>query len=175
MEKPPIEPDMSAAIEVIRHVGAWMRDSGIANYSDWWDPDKVSPEMLAAYAKPEEFYVVKVEGQPAAAVIIQREQSLQDWSSIDKDTEAPSATYIHYVAVEREFAGRGLVGIIMDKADEIAKQQGTSVLRLDTNADEPKLCAIYERLGFNLVGTLEEEGHNTAFYEKPVIYSEMTN
>jgi len=168
MEQFPVEADMPGAIDVIRHAGAWMRDNGLDNYSEWWDPDKVSAEMLTSYAQPDEFFVVKVDNKPAAAVIIQAEQSLQDWSSIDKDNQPPKATYVHYVAVEREFAGQGLVSVIMDKATEIAVQQGSTVIRLDTNADEPKLCSLYEGLGFQRVGTEREGDHLTAFYEKPV-------
>lgn len=171
MEQFPVETDMPAAIDVIRHAGTWMRDNNIANYSDWWNPDIVSAEMLSPYAQPDEFFVVKVDGKPAAAVIIQVEQSLQDWSSVDKDNQPPKATYVHYVAVEREFAGRGLVSVIMDKATEIAAQEGSTFIRLDTNADEPKLCSLYEGLGFQRVGTEQEGDHLTAFYEKSVSQS----
>ena len=55
----------------------------------------------------------------------------------------------------------------MEKAANIARQQGSSVIRLDTNAEEPKLCALYESLGFQRVGTEQEGDHLTAFYEKP--------
>jgi hypothetical protein len=37
---------------------------------------------------------------------------------------------------------------------------------LDTNAEEEKLCKLYEGLGFQLMGTEQEEDHKTAFYQK---------
>jgi len=169
MEKYSFESDMPAAIEVIRHAGAWMRDIGLANYSDWWNPDKVNVEMLRPYAKPDEFFVLKVDGVPAAAVIIQSKQNLQDWSSVDKTKQPPQSTYVHYIAVERAFSGRGLVAKIMEKAEEIARKNESIVIRLDTNADEPKLCSLYEGLGFLRVGTDQEGSHSTAFYEKPIV------
>ncbi len=171
MENISIETDMAAAIDVIRHAGIWMRDSDTANYSSWWNPEKVSNEMLSPHAKPNEFFVIKVGAQPVATAIIQTQQSLQDWSSIDNGKEPPKAIYVHYVAVEREFAGQGLVAVLVEKATAIAKQQGCSVIRLDTNANEPKLCSLYQGLGFHRVGTEQDGDHLTAFYEKPVLYS----
>lgn len=168
-----IQNDADRAVEVIRHVGAWMRDSGLTNYSEWWDPDNVSTEMLSQYAKPDELFVLTVDGQPAAAAILQPEQSLQDWSAIDGDNEPPRAMYIHYLAVERNFAGRGLASSFMDKAMELAQEHEATVLRLDTNADEPKLCALYEGLGFKRVGTVQEDHHSTALYEKKVVPLEI--
>ena len=160
---------MATALDVIRHAGTWMRDNGIANYSEWWDPEQVNAEMLRPYAQANEFFVVAVDGTPAAAAIIQEEQSLQDWSYIDGEAEPPHATYLHYVSVERAFAGQDLVGTILDKAMDIAQQNNSTVLRLDTNADEPKLCALYESYGFIQVGVQQEGDHLTAFYEKPVV------
>lgn len=165
--------DIEAATEVIRHAGAWMRDSNLSNYSDWWDPDQVSADMLRKYAEPDDFYVVEVDGHPAAAAILQSEQSMQDWSAVDKDNEPPKAIYMHYIAVEREHAGQGLVGDLVSKAAQLAKKRGASLLRLDTNADEPKLCSLYEGLGFVRVGTEQEEAHTTAFFEKNIIPTEI--
>jgi nicotinamidase-related amidase/ribosomal protein S18 acetylase RimI-like enzyme len=163
-----IETNMDAATRIIKHAGQWMRDRKVGNYSKWWDPDRISTELLGHYAKPNEFYVVRVNGQAAAAAILQTEQSLQDWGSIDRDTVPPLAVYLHYVAVERNFAGHGLVGMLVETAEQLARQNHAGVLRLDTNAQEPKLCSLYEGLGFERVGTAQEGDHLTAFYEKVV-------
>jgi ribosomal protein S18 acetylase RimI-like enzyme len=163
-----IEVNMDAAIEIIRHVGAWMRETGAGNYSKWWDPNEVDAEKLLKYVKPDDFYVVLVDGQPAGMAVIQPNQTLQDWSSIDESTPPPKAIYVDYVAVEREFAGRGLVKVLMGKAEDIARQSGAAVIRLDTNGNEPKLCELYEGLGFQRVGAYQEETYLNAFYEKPM-------
>lgn len=159
--------DRDLAIEIIRHVGAWLRDTHKANYSKWWDPDKLTAEFLGQYARPEEFYVIKVDGKPAAASVIQpgETQIVQDWSSIDEGA-SPKAIYLAWVAVEREFAGHGLVARLIEKTEELARQKGCDRLRLDTYAGEPKLRDVYESLGFRLVGTAQEQDHTTAFYEK---------
>src|SRR6185312_11334614 len=101
-------------------------------------------------------YVVLVKGVPAAAAIIQEHQTLQDWSAVDGGTE-PKALYVHYVAVARDFAGQGLPKAMLEFAASLARDKGITTLRLDTNADEPKLRGIYESCGFNEVTVLNEE------------------
>lgn len=161
-----IRPDMDASIEVIRHAGAWLQETK-GETSEWWDPEVVSADFLSPHAKPDEFFVAFVDGRPAATAIIQATQDMQDWSSVDGEAE-PNALYIHYVATEREFASQGLVTYLMDKAIQLAKERGIPVLRLDTNADEPKLCDLYEAHDFVSVGIVPEEGHRTVLYERQV-------
>ena len=99
-------------------------------------------DFLGQYAKPDEFFVAIVEGRPAAAAIIQQEQTAQDWSSVDKGSP-PKAMYVHWIAVEREFAGKGLPTILINHAEKLALENDISVVRLDTNSDEPKLFNLY--------------------------------
>lgn len=162
----PVNPDMDAAIGLIKDVATWMNGVGLV-HNEWWHPDNMNSEFFGQYASPDEFFVAKVDEQPAAAAIIQPEQTLQDWSSVDGDSHPP-ALYIHYVAVERSFAGRGLPGILLRHAEDLARQRGIPVLRLDTNADQPKLRRIYEDAGFEAVRILQEEHGNTVLYEKQV-------
>lgn len=42
--------DMEGAVDIIQHVGAWMRDNRTDNYSAWWDPNQVTVNMLSKYA-----------------------------------------------------------------------------------------------------------------------------
>jgi ribosomal protein S18 acetylase RimI-like enzyme len=158
--------DTDASITVIRHVAEWLQKTGLET-DGWWDPANMNLDFLGQYAKPDEFYVAIVDGEPAAAAIIQQEQTAQDWSSVDEGS-TPPAMYLHWLAVEREHSGEGLPKVLIDHAEELARQKGLPVIRLDTNADEPKLCKIYEELGFKRVNVISEAGHNTALYEKTV-------
>jgi ribosomal protein S18 acetylase RimI-like enzyme len=155
-----------AAITVIKHVAEWMQAKGLPT-DGWWDPSNMNATFLGKYAKPSEFYVATVDGQPAAAAIIQPEQTAQDWTAVDSD-KAPKAMYIHWVAVERAFAGSGLPEALIDHAYRLAAEGECPVIRLDTNAEEPKLCQLYESLGFKRIATEQEGEHVTAFYEKAV-------
>lgn len=168
MREPTIEirADAPAAIEVIKHVGTWMLEAGL-HPSEWWLPENMNSDFLGEYAQPDEFFVVTMDGEPAASAIIQTEQNAQDWSSVD-GVDTPPALYVHWVAVARKFAGQGLPRILIDFAEEQARLKDRPVIRLDTNADEPKLRALYESLGFTSVGIIDEGDERTVLYEKPV-------
>jgi len=152
------------ALSVIKNAAEWLQKTG-KGHSEWWDPENMNLEFFAEYAKPDEFYVLMKSNKPAAAVILQKEQNLQDWSAVDKN-KPKDALYIHYVAVHRDFAGQNLVTDLIDFAESLAKKDGIDTLRLDTDADEPKLCSLYENLGFGRVEVLEEPNSRTALYEK---------
>ena len=164
MNKYEIIQDMDQAITVLHSVAIWLEKSG-KNPSKWWQPKNMNREFFLQHAEPSEFYVVLVEGAPAAAAILQNTERNQSWKSIDKDKKV-TALYIHWLCVSREFAGTGLPNIIINFAAQKALSCNIHVLRLDADAKEKKLTEIYEKLGFYLV-TIEQDSHGeTAFYQK---------
>ena len=58
--------------------------------------------------------------------------------------------------------------LFIDFANNYANYKKIKFLRVDTNANEPKLRKIYEMLGFNLVAIKQEEYRKTAYYQKKV-------
>ncbi|NTU46100.1 GNAT family N-acetyltransferase [Candidatus Roizmanbacteria bacterium] len=163
---PQLIQDTHRAIAVMHSVGQWMVASG-KNPSQWWVPENLNEQFLSQYAKQNEFYVLELDGKDAGAAIFQMNQNSQDWKSIDSEN-APKALYIHWLCVAREFAGQNVPKMIVKFAEKIARENEISFLRVDTNADEVKLCTIYERLGFVLVGTEKENYRTTAFYQKTI-------
>ncbi len=162
-----VENNQIKAIEVIKHAGECLKQSG-KDVSYWWDPKNLSASFFNDFSKPEEFYVMVKDGKTAGAVILQTEQTLQDWSSVDGVglVNRSRAVYVHYLAVEREFAGKGISQMLLDFAKKLTREKNRYLIRLDTNADEPKLKELYEGYGFKAVGELDEEdGHRTVLYE----------
>ena len=158
--------DMNLAISIMRNAGRWLEESG-KNPSKWWQLQNLNPEFLLKYAKPQEFFVAMVNKKPAAAAILQLSQNSQDWQSIDKN-DSQKALYIHWLCVEREFAGKNLPKVMIDFAEKKAKENNINLLRVDTNASEMKLREIYENLGFSLVSVEQEDYRQTAFYQKKI-------
>lgn len=155
--------DMTASLLVMREAGKWLQDSG-KNPNKWWQLKNLTPEFLLKFVTPEEFYVVMINGTPAASAVLQITDSNQ-WEFIDGDTPL-KALYIHWVCVSRQFAGRGLPTLLIKHAEELSRAANVHLMRVDTNADEPKLRHIYESNGFTLVKVLDEGYRNTAYYQK---------
>ncbi len=125
--------DKAKAIKIIKDVSRWLRESG-KEVSEWWDADKIDEHFFDKYAKDTDFYVLDIDGIPAATVILQEQQNLQDWSEVD-GVSKPTALYVHYLSVDRKFAGSGASYMLLDVAKREAKSRGLSRIRLDTNAD----------------------------------------
>lgn len=156
--------DMDQAIGVMRSSGKWMKASG-KNPSKWWLLRNLNRTFLLRHAKEDEFYVGLVDGVPAVAAVLMIIDNNQDWKTIDQDNPQ-KALYIHWLCVDRKFAGQGLSKQMIDFARYLAKKNGVSLLRLDVNADKKKLQDIYEGLGFRLIATKQEDYRKSAFYQK---------
>lgn len=168
MKKKPITfiQNMDQAIGVMRDAGKWLSESG-KNPSKWWKLENLNRTFLLQHAKVDEFYVGLVGGVPAVAGVLLFLENDQDWKSIDHD-HPKRALYIHWLCVDRQFAGRNLPKVMVDFAARLAKKNDTDLLRLDANADKKKLQNIYEDLGFRLVGTKQENYRKRAFYQKSI-------
>lgn len=156
--------DMDQAIGVMRGAGQWMKESG-KNPSKWWKLENLNRTFLLRHAKANEFYVGLVGGAPAVAAVLMMIENNSDWKSVDLD-HSQSALYIHWLCVERQFAGQNLPKLMVDFAERLAKKKGVILLRLDADADKKKLQRIYEDLGFRLVGTKQEDFRTSAYYQK---------
>ncbi len=154
--------DVDKIITVLQNAGEWLLKSG-KNPSKWWQLQNLNKQFLFQYVKPEEFYVGLVDGQPAVAAIIQKDPKTQEWTGIDKNKPQP-ALYIHWLCVDRHFAGKGLTNEMMNFVENLATKENIPCLRVDTNASEDKLRKIYENLGFELVTVQRENDRDMALY-----------
>ena len=155
--------DPQKSIEVMHNVGTWMQKNGL-NPSKWWQPENMNQEFLFKHAEPEEFYCLLENQNPAGSVILQESERNQSWQPIDGE-DTKKALYVHWLCVHRDFAGHGIPQQLIDFAKTQAQERGFPRLRLDTDANEEKLCGLYEGMGFKLAGTENEGDHTTAFYE----------
>jgi len=166
MKEVKIIQNMNRAMEIMHNVGAWMEKSGL-NPSKWWKSRNMNRKFMLKHTEPEEYYVAMVDDKPVASMVLQETERNQSWKSVDGNSPK-KALYVHWLCVHRNFAGQGFPIRMIDYATKVAKKRGFNRLRLDTNADEKKLCKIYKDLGFSLVGSEVERKHTTAFFEKEI-------
>lgn len=70
------------------------------------------------------------------------------WGEKDQD----SAIYLHRIAVNPAFRGRGYVREIIEWARDYAYDRGIKFIRLDTFGDNQELIAYYIKCGFTFLG-----------------------
>jgi GNAT superfamily N-acetyltransferase len=66
------------------------------------------------------------------------------------DVDGADSAFVHRLAVRRSHAGRGISTALLQWAVNRARTLGKRCLRLDCDADRPRLRALYERFGFRL-------------------------
>lgn len=133
--------DAALVEEMIREAAAWVDALGVVMWEDGeLEPGRVSGEVAAG-----QFYLAEVDGVPAGAVRFQLEDPLF-WP----DRPAGEAAFVHRLVVRRAFKGRGVARALLEWAMGHAAAHGRPLLRLDCDADRPKLRALYESCGFTL-------------------------
>lgn len=82
------------------------------------------------------------------------------------ERDADPAVYLHRIAVNPDFKGKGLMLLIREWAKQHALQQGKSFVRMDTWGTNESLRIYYERCGFDYLGKqqLPETDHGPAHY-----------
>jgi ribosomal protein S18 acetylase RimI-like enzyme len=129
--------DLDEIVAILSEAARWLLARGI----DQW-PDPFPRDRVATMLERGEFYLVLVDGRPAATFALL-------WSDFAFWGEQPPvAGYVHAIAVRREHAGQGLGERVLDWAEEQIAAEGREFLRLDCMSDNAVLRAYYERLGF---------------------------
>ena len=120
------------------------------------DPWSASPRAVAQvhrYAAEGTPYIAEISGVPAATLTL---------------TEAPGSyvepvdepeRYIHLLAADHRFAGRGAGAALLAHAAEATRRAGVSLLRVDCYAGgDGKLVGYYERNGFVRTQAFDVDG-----------------
>lgn len=160
-----IEPNFIMAAQVIRNVGAWLRDTGKPDYSRQWDPDVLTDTYLLQQGGMDDYYAVVVGGEPGAAALIEADTTAKCWGSGGIQTPR-TAVYLYYLAVERAFAGTGLPHLLVERAGAIAIAKNCEVIRLKTSSYEPRVRTLYNNLGFDLIGVDHGQERPEFYYER---------
>jgi ribosomal protein S18 acetylase RimI-like enzyme len=149
------ESDVDEVLDLLAEAAAWLRERSIEQW-----PPRFPREQIAASVARGETYLARSGDVTAATIALQWDDSFF-WGE-----RSPDAGYVHRVAVRRPFAGRGLGVELLDWADGRIAARGRRYLRLDCKAENPRLRAYYERLGFEHRGDVERGTWRASLYER---------
>ncbi|MFH8339910.1 GNAT family N-acetyltransferase [Streptomyces sp. AM6-12] len=108
-----------------------------------WSADPRAVETVRRYAAAGTPYFAEVDGVPAATL------TLSDAPGAYLEPAGEPERYIHLLASDRRFKGRGAGAALLAHAAEVTRRAGVSLLRVDCYAgDDGKLVAFYEKNGF---------------------------
>ena len=77
--------------------------------------------------------------------------------------------FVHRLAVRRSHAGQGVSTALLQWAVDRARALGKRYLRLDCDADRPRLRTLYERFGFRLHSYRQVGAYFVSRYELQIL------
>ena len=150
--------DVAAVERMVREAAAWVDALGVV----MWEDGELDPGRIAAEVTSGQFFLAEIDGEPAGVIRFQLEDA-RFWP----DRPAGEAAFVHRLVVRRAFKGHGVSHALLEWAVAHARAHGRARLRLDCDADRPKLRALYESCGFRLHSYRQVGPYYVARYEIP--------
>lgn len=144
------------AVFVMREVAQWCIDKNL----NMWKLEDLTKEKLIANLTDDNFCIGNVNGEAAAAMILQWYDQ-KFWPDIKQNQSG----FVHKLCVRREFAGMNLSREMIDYAANECRKRSIEYLRLDTDGSNRRLCSLYENLGFVKAGRKLMNTIDYALYE----------
>jgi GNAT superfamily N-acetyltransferase len=154
--------DVDAILTIWADANEWMRERGIEPGA----PPIPMREIVADRISRGTSYIAQRNGTVAEMVGTLTLEWADDgaWS----DGAANDACYVHGLATQRASARQGIGVELLHWAEEMARAAGKAYLRLDCDADNPKLCAYYRRAGLGYCGNVRTVTHHAALFQKKI-------
>ena len=153
--------DTRALVDILTEALQWVErlDGTIM-----WVEGELEEGLVRAEAEAGMFVVAEAEGRIIGAVRFQLEDQLF-WPDIDGSDSA----FVHRLAVRRSHAGQGVSTALLQWAVDRARALGKRYLRLDCDADRPRLRALYEQFGFRLHSHRQVGAYYVSRYELQIL------
>ena len=133
---------------LIRAVVPQMRAEGNLQ----WDDDYPNPAVFGKDIAAGQLWVAEIDDAIAGVAAITTEQS-PEYADVGWDLNEP-AIVVHRLAVDPAFRGRGVAEALMRHAEAVAREQRISVLRIDTNTQNPAMHRLMPKLGYTFAGEI---------------------
>jgi GNAT superfamily N-acetyltransferase len=151
--------DAPAIEAMLIEAARWVDALGVV----MWEEGELDSQRIAGEVAAGQFFVAAVGGALAGAVRFQLEDR-QFWP----DLENADSAFVHRLVVRRTFRSQGVSTALLDWAVGHARALGKRFLRLDCDADRPKVRAVYERYGFQLHDYRQVGAYYVARYVLPL-------
>lgn len=153
------EAESALVSSVLVEAAVWAAERG----APIWPIEQLRADAIAADVAAGRFALALVDTEAMGTARLTREDP-ECWP----DAVPGVAAYVHRIAVRRAWAGCGVTGSILDWCERRARELGCGYLRLDCDARRPKLCKLYEGLGFRYHSERSVGHHTVARYERAV-------
>jgi ribosomal protein S18 acetylase RimI-like enzyme len=140
--------DIPALMGLLARASPLMRATGNLQWDDKYPNAQVFEQDIARH----HLWVAELDGAVAAVAAITRDQS-PEYAQVGWDITEP-AIVVHRLAVDPAHRGAGLAVALMHQAEAVARAGGISVLRVDTNTQNPATQRLLPKLGYTPAGEI---------------------
>jgi GNAT superfamily N-acetyltransferase len=160
--------DLSTIQSILQDASAWLQSKG----SDQWQrPLKI--ERIENDLENGSVYLGEIDGKPVATITVDDRADPDFWSSEDCPEQA---LYLHRMAVRSAYRGKGLGDLLIQHAEQLAKESGRSKLRLDAWRTNKGLQRYYAMHGWTYVRTVNAEHRQSgALFERCLTVEDTPN
>ena len=151
--------DYGAILDLVQRVAGWLRQEQVQQWQDFLTGDGL--DLLARRFEEGEVYKAEDGRKIVGTVVLEWEDGF--WGAKGSDE---TAAYVHAMAVDRDYAGRGVGAALLAQVELRAAEEQRQFVRLDCGRDNARLCAYYESHGFKKVGEKPWEDWTANLYEK---------
>jgi ribosomal protein S18 acetylase RimI-like enzyme len=150
-------------LDAIMQVYASCVQGMISQGIDQWDDTYPNKEIIKKDIALKNYYVGIVEDKIVAGVSINNKQDLA-YLSNDWQDKTNNFMVIHRLCLAPHTWNKGLGKQMMAFAQELARKQGCTSIRLDTYINNPKAIAFYKRIGYSQRGHIKLKPNKDIYY-----------
>ena len=157
--------DIPGITQIIRAVVPIMRAAGNLQ----WDDVYPNPEVFESDIALAQLWVAVIDNSIAGVAAFTTEQ-YPEYANVGLDI-TETAVVVHRLAVHPHFRGKGVAAALLQQAEVVAAEQGTSILRIDTNTQNLATQALFPKAGYTYIGEIGlgfREGLRFYVYEKRI-------
>jgi ribosomal protein S18 acetylase RimI-like enzyme len=135
-----------------------------------WDEEYPNVPVFEKDIQLRQLWVADIEGEIAGFAAITTDQE-PEYADVGWDIDELSIV-VHRLAVDPAFQGKGVAVALMLQAEQIARERGVKVLRVDTNAQNQATQRLFPKLGYALAGEIQlgfRPGLSFLCYEKRIV------
>ncbi|MCD1260112.1 GNAT family N-acetyltransferase [Paenibacillus athensensis] len=145
-----LTPDMKKSVLALyTEVARRLRADGIEQW-DWMYPNRF---VIGSDLKSGTLYGVVENGVVIAAVVVDRKMS-GAYSKLEWADRSGRPACIHRLAVHPQHQGKGLGKLLLGFAEQRARSEGCTSIRLDVFSENETALGMYSRAGYKPTGTV---------------------
>ena len=117
-----------------------MNEHGITQWNDQYPP----LEVFSSDIEKDTLYIMKDDGKIIGIIVLSAEQD-EEYEPVDWTDKDGKFLIVHRLAVHPSWQRKGVAEKLMDSAEQFAKENRFTSIRIDTFSSNPRMLALIQK------------------------------